>query len=143
VKKRILFVDDEPAILSGIRNLLRKDQTRWEMTFALGGQQALDELRKERFDVVVSDMRMPGIDGATLLHAVNDESPTTARILLTGYADDASLTRLQPLIHKLLSKPCNAATLRKAIEQVVDGNNDTSREHGAASRRTRKITVRK
>src|ERR1051325_11336974 len=104
------------------------------MTFALGGQQALDELRKARLDVVVSDIRMPGIDGAALLHAVNDESPTTSRILLTGYADDASLASLQPLLHKLLSKPCSAATLRKAIEQVVDGNDDTLRRHGAASR---------
>jgi len=98
---------------------------RWEMIFALGGQQALDELEKERFDVVVSDMRMPGIDGATLLHAVNDKSPTTARILLTGYSDDDSLASLRPLLHKFLSKPCSAAILREAIEQVVDRSDDS------------------
>ena len=62
VKKRILFVDDEPAILAGLQNLLYKDRKRWDMVFALGGQLALDEIRKAPFDIVVSDMRMPGID---------------------------------------------------------------------------------
>lgn len=120
VKKRILFVDDEPAILAGLRDMFRKDRARWEMVFALGGQRALDEFRKERFDVVVSDMRMPGVDGATLLQAVNDQSPTTVRIMLTGYADDDALARVRPVLHQLLSKPCSAASLRDAIERNID-----------------------
>jgi CheY-like chemotaxis protein len=65
VKKRILFVDDEPAVLASFENVLRRDRSRWEMVFALGGPRARDELRRGAFDAVVSDMRMPGIDGAT------------------------------------------------------------------------------
>jgi DNA-binding NtrC family response regulator len=116
VKKRILFVDDDPAILAGFQCVFRKDCVRWEMRFALGGQRALDELRQEPFDVVVSDMRMPGLDGATLLQAVKDESPATIRIMLTGYAEDDALAYVRPVVDQLLEKPCSVVTLRDAIE---------------------------
>jgi DNA-binding NtrC family response regulator len=75
------------------------------MVFALGGQHALDELGKERFHVVVTDMRMPEIDGATVLHAANHRSPETLRILFTGYADDKVLALVRPVLHQLLDKP--------------------------------------
>ena len=123
VKKRILFVDDEPAILAGLQNLLYKDRKRWDMVFALGGQLALDELRKASFDIVVSDMRMPGVDGATLLNTVKDECPSTVRIMLSGHADREAIVRALPALHQLLSKPCDAATLRGAIERSLDGAN--------------------
>lgn len=123
VKKRILFVDDEPAILAGLQNLLYKDRKRWDMVFALGGQVALDEIRKEPFDIVVSDMRMPGVDGAMLLNVIKDECPATVRIMLSGHADREAIVRALPALHQLLSKPCDAATLRGAIERSLDGAN--------------------
>jgi DNA-binding NtrC family response regulator len=123
VKKRILFVDDEPAILAGLQNLLYKDRKRWEMVFALGGQLALDEIRKAPFDIVVSDMRMPGIDGAMLLNVIKDECPATVRIMLSGHADREAIVRALPALHQLLSKPCDANTLRGAIERSLDGVN--------------------
>ncbi len=122
-KKRILFVDDEPAILAGLQNLLYKDRKRWDMVFALGGQVALDEIRKAPFDIVVSDMRMPGVDGATLLNTIKDECPATVRIMLSGHADREAIVRALPAMHQLLSKPCDAATLRGAIERSLDGAN--------------------
>ncbi|HEY0477842.1 MAG TPA: response regulator [Kofleriaceae bacterium] len=120
-KKRILFVDDEAAILAGLQNLLYKDRKRWDMVFALGGQLALDEIRKAPFDIVVSDMRMPGVDGATLLNVVKDECPATVRIMLSGHADREAIVRALPALHQLLSKPCDANTLRGAIERSLDG----------------------
>jgi HD-like signal output (HDOD) protein/ActR/RegA family two-component response regulator len=120
-KKRILFVDDEPAILAGLQNLLYKDRRRWDMVFALGGELALGEIRKEPFDIVVSDMRMPGIDGAMLLNTVKDEFPATVRIMLSGHADREAIVRALPALHQLLSKPCDATTLRGAIERSLDG----------------------
>lgn len=116
-KKRVLFVDDEPAILSGLRNLLYKQRKRWDMVFVAGGEPALAELRARPFDVVVSDMRMPGMDGATLLNQIREESPATSRIMLTGYADHDAIVRALPSLHQLLSKPCDAETLRAAIER--------------------------
>jgi HD-like signal output (HDOD) protein len=121
VKKRILFVDDEPAILAGLQNLLYKDRKRWDMVFALGGQLALDEIRKSPFDIVVSDMRMPGIDGPVLLNVIKDECPATVRIMLSGHADREAIVRALPALHQLLSKPCDATTLRGAIERSLDG----------------------
>jgi DNA-binding NtrC family response regulator len=118
-KKRILFVDDDPSILLGLRNVLRRDRRRWDMVFALGGELGLDEVRKAPFDVVISDMRMPGIDGATLLNVIKEQQPATVRIMLSGYADDDALERALPALHQLLRKPCDTATLRGAIERAV------------------------
>jgi HD-like signal output (HDOD) protein len=120
-KKRILFVDDEPAILAGLQNLLYKDRKRWDMVFALGGELALSEIRKAPFDIVVSDMRMAGVDGAALLNMIKDEFPATVRIMLSGHADREAIVRALPALHQLLSKPCDATTLRGAIERSLDG----------------------
>jgi HD-like signal output (HDOD) protein len=119
-KKRILFVDDEPAILEGLQNLLYKDRKRWEMVFAEGGARALDEIAKCPFDVVVSDMRMPGMDGATLLNEVKARTPATARIMLSGHAEREAIVRALPALHQLIAKPCNAEVLRAAIERGLD-----------------------
>jgi HD-like signal output (HDOD) protein len=120
-KKRILFVDDEPAILAGLQNLLFKDRKRWDMVFAAGGNLALGEIRKQPFDIVVSDMRMPGLDGAELLNLIKDECPSTVRIMLSGHADRDAIVRALPALHQLLSKPCDAGTLRNAIERSLSG----------------------
>ena len=120
VKKRILFVDDEPAILAGLQNLLYKDRRRWDMTFAPSGEVGLEKLRGQAFDVVVSDMRMPGMDGATFLNRVRDASPATARIMLSGHAEREAIVRALPALHQLLAKPCDAATLRATIERSLE-----------------------
>jgi HD-like signal output (HDOD) protein len=120
-KKRILFVDDEPAILAGLQNLLFKDRKRWDMVFTPGGDLALGEIRKQPFDIVVSDMRMPGLDGAALLNLIKDECPSTVRIMLSGHADRDAIVRALPALHQLLSKPCDAGTLRNAIERSLSG----------------------
>jgi HD-like signal output (HDOD) protein/CheY-like chemotaxis protein len=120
-KKRILFVDDEPAILDGLENLLYKDRKRWEMVFASGGQAALDAHHKQPFDVVVSDMRMPHLDGADLLAAIKEECPQTVRIMLSGHANRETIVRALPALHQLISKPCNAGTLRSVLERSLEG----------------------
>ncbi len=120
-KKRILFVDDEPAILAGLQNLLYKDRRRWDMTFALSGEIALEKFLTQGFDVVVSDMRMPGMDGATLLNRIKEASPSTARIMLSGHAEREAIVRALPALHQLLAKPCDAATLRATIERSLEG----------------------
>jgi DNA-binding NtrC family response regulator len=118
-RKRILFVDDDVELLGGLESSLRRDSGRWEMVFALGGPRALSECRQRPFDAVVSDMRMPEIDGATLLTIIHQESTKTARIMLTGYAEDADLERIRPILHELLNKPCRIATIRDAIDRAI------------------------
>ena len=116
--KRILFVDDEQQILDGLRDLLRKQRKQWDMVFALGGEAALAELERGRFDVVVSDMRMPGIDGTTLLQKVKDQYPATARIILSGHAEREAVVNALPVAHQFLSKPCDAEVLRTVVERA-------------------------
>ena len=115
IKRRILFVDDDARLLLAVEISLRRDRQRWDMVFALGGQRGLDEARKAPFDVVVSDMGMPEIDGVALLGAIKNERPSTVIMMLSAHADAAVLCQL-PQLFRLLSKPCTAATLRDAIE---------------------------
>ena len=117
-RKRILFVDDERNILQGLQDLLRKQRKEWDMAFALGSQAALDQLAQAPFDVIVSDMRMPGMDGAELLARVKEQYPSVARIVLSGHADRDAIVRALPVAHQYLSKPCSAETLRSTIERV-------------------------
>jgi DNA-binding NtrC family response regulator len=118
-RKRIVFVDDEPAILSALRTLLYKERQRWDMVFVGGGAEALAVLRAAPADVIVSDMRMPGMDGATLLAHVRSEFPTIARIVLSGHAEPESVERVQPSLHEFLAKPCGGTALRDAIERAL------------------------
>jgi HD-like signal output (HDOD) protein/ActR/RegA family two-component response regulator len=118
-KKRILFVDDEPAILASLKNLLYRDRARWDMVFAPNGAEALEECHKQAFDLIVSDMRMPEIDGATLLQAVKEESPGTVRIMLSGHANREAIARALPALHQLISKPCDIKTLRPILERSL------------------------
>jgi putative nucleotidyltransferase with HDIG domain len=116
--KRVLFVDDEQQVLDGLKDLLRKQRKVWEMVFALGGEQALVELERSPFDVVVSDMKMPGLDGAQLLARVKQAHPATARIILSGYAERDAVINALPVAHQFLSKPCNVDVLRDVVERT-------------------------
>lgn len=116
--KRILFVDDESRILDGIRRMLHGDRERWDVQFALCGEAALKACEAGAFDVIISDIRMPGMDGATLLGHVRDRFPGTARIVLSGHSEIALATRTIPVAHRFLTKPCNASELQSMIERV-------------------------
>lgn len=118
--RRILFVDDEPRVLDGLQRLLRPQRQVWEMTFALGGEAALALLEEQSFDVIVSDMRMPKIDGATLLRHVREHYPHMARIVLSGYTEFDAVLRTVPVAHQYLTKPCDAQQLREVIERVCN-----------------------
>ena len=117
-KKRILFVDDEPNVLSGLRRMLRCQRNVWEMEFANGGQAALASMQKSRFEVVVTDMRMPGIDGAELLGRVSSEYPDTVRLVLSGQSEHERIFRAVGPAHQFLSKPCDPEVLIETIEST-------------------------
>ncbi len=117
-KKKIVFVDDEPNILDGLRRMLRSLRTEYDMYFAAGGREALELMAKDRFDVVISDMRMPGMDGAQLLETIQKESPHTIRIMLSGQADEASILRTVGIVHQFLAKPCDPERLKTILVQT-------------------------
>lgn len=116
--RRVLFVDDEASVLDALQNMLRKQRKVWDMSFALGGQIALELLAQGSFDVIVTDMRMPGLDGAALLRIVREKYPQIARIVLSGQADRDSVLRAVSVAHQFLSKPCEAEQLKTVIERT-------------------------
>ena len=116
--KRILFVDDEENVLSGIRRMLRSSREQWEMEFASSGEAALQACSERAFDVVVSDLRMPGMDGAQLLSEIRDRYPETARIVLSGYSDATLASKAVPVAYRVLGKPCKPEELRETIDRV-------------------------
>ena len=89
---RVVFVDDEPKVLQGLERMLRPLRAEWTMSFATGGREALDLLEQSRVDVLVTDMRMPGMNGAeSSLDEVKRRHPHVVRIVLSGQADQASV----------------------------------------------------
>ncbi len=115
----ILFVDDEPNVLSGLRRMLRDRRSEWQMVFVNSGEEALTAMAKTFFDVIVSDLRMPGMDGVDLLLETRRRSPETVRIALSGYADRDATMRAVSQIHQFLGKPCDESVLRRALQRAV------------------------
>jgi HD-like signal output (HDOD) protein len=115
---RVLFVDDDPAVLEGLENRLRPFRQRWHMRFAKGASAALAQLAQHPADVVVSDMRMPEVDGASLLETVRERYPQTVRFMLSGETGQEGAMGVMPLVHQFLSKPCDASVLEQAIERA-------------------------
>lgn len=115
----VLFVDDEPQVLNGLRRSLHKLENRWHMRFAAGGKQALYELATGPVDVVVCDMRMPEVDGAEVLQHTREHYPSVVRLALSGHADQTLLLKAAGSIHNYLRKPCDPRTLESAILQTV------------------------
>jgi HD-like signal output (HDOD) protein len=115
----VLFIDDEPAILKGLRNRLHRWQARCHLVFAAGPDPALAELRAAPFDVVVSDVRMPGMNGIRLLEWVKEHHPHAIRIILSGQADRDLLAGAVGIVHQVLAKPCAAGTLEDVLERAL------------------------
>ena len=128
-KKTILIVDDEKGVLSSLRRLLRKEG--WRLLLTTSARKGLELLASNRVDLVVSDMRMPGMDGATFLRQVKEDYPQTVRVILTGYAERKSVTDAftEADIYQLISKPWDddelKEVLRNALEQI-EGQEDES-----------------
>ncbi|MEJ2640990.1 MAG: response regulator [Desulfosarcinaceae bacterium] len=115
--RRILFVDDEPNVLKGMQRMLRGMRKEWEMHFVDSGAAALEMLAASEFDVIVSDMRMPVMDGAELLSQVRDRYPEMVRMVLSAYADHKAIMRTVRLAHQYIAKPCDAEILKSTIDR--------------------------
>jgi putative nucleotidyltransferase with HDIG domain len=118
MKRQILFVDDEPMVLKGLQRTLRKMRQDWDMTFASSGQEALDVLGKKPIDVIVSDLRMPEMDGGRLLAEVKRQHPNVVRIILSGQLDQEMTLRSVQLAHQSLSKPCDVEVLKHTLARL-------------------------
>jgi DNA-binding NtrC family response regulator len=115
----VLFVDDEERVLDALRDALRSQRRGWRMRFAPGAREALRLLDEHPVDVIVADLRMPGMNGADLLAAIAEHHPQAVGIVLSGYGEDPISDRAAALAHAVLDKPCPPERLRAAIEQAA------------------------
>ncbi len=118
-KPKLLCVDDEPHVVEGVAVQLRK---RYEVTTCTDPFEALRLIKTDdSFAVVLSDLRMPGLDGVHLLSAVKAKAPRIARVLLTGYGDFSSAVAAvnDASVHRFLTKPCRPDHLERALEEAI------------------------
>lgn len=120
MKTRILFVDDEDLALRGLNRLLYSMREQWDMEFVNSGEKALTRMSIAPFDVVVSDMRMPGMNGAQLLNEVMKHYPKTVRLILSGYADRELILKCVGSTHQYLAKPCDAEALKMTVQRAAE-----------------------
>lgn len=115
-------MDDDPRVLEALERSLFQLDVEWEAAFANSGPAAIVELERAAYDVIVSDMRMPGMDGAALLGHARDHHPHVARIVLSGQTDEGAAVRAARVAHQFLVKPCSSETLRRVIERTLELN---------------------
>ena len=120
MNKKILFVDDEEKILHGLQRSLYSLKNEYELFFEISANDALDFLKNEKIDVIVSDMRMPEMNGLQLLEKVRELYPDVVRIILSGYSDRDMVLKSIELAHQYLSKPCDIEVLKNAIKKAFD-----------------------
>lgn len=116
--KKILFVDDEPNVIQGLKRMLRSTLKHCEVFFALSGPEALDIMSRIPIDIIVTDMRMPGMDGAQLLELVQQQYPSVIRIVLSGHSDEEMIVKSVRTAHQFLAKPCSPEELCHALERA-------------------------
>lgn len=115
---RILLVDDEVRVLEGLERMLYAHED-WEIVTAESGAQAVEILARGPFDMLVTDMRMPGMDGAELMTVARDRHPEVVRVVLSGHAEDLASLRAARLAHQFLNKPCDARSFVSVIERTL------------------------
>jgi response regulator RpfG family c-di-GMP phosphodiesterase len=116
----VLCVDDEPNILASLRRALR--DRGWRIVTASSGAEALDQMQREPAEVVISDMRMPGMDGVQVLEQVREQWPETIRILLTGHAEvSAAIAAInRGRIFRYINKPWDDVEIKAAVQQGLE-----------------------
>lgn len=117
--KRVLFVEDDLNMLESLSRMLRAQRCDWQMAFANHASQAIAMLRSDPYDIVVSDIHMPGMNGSTLLRLVRESFPNVLRIVLSGYFEREATLRAAGLAHHYISKPCTVEKLRGPIECLL------------------------
>lgn len=122
MKAKILFIDDQENILQSLKLSLRGMRSEWDMSFAQSGQEGLAMFQEIWPDVVVTDMRMPTMDGAVVLKDIQKLKPDVGKIILSGYSDTDTVIKNMQLTNEYLSKPCKTSDLVKAIHNTLNSS---------------------
>jgi HD-like signal output (HDOD) protein len=118
MRKPILFVEDNPVLLAMYGMMLEGEMDEWEVSTALSGAQALEMMEGQSFEVVVSDLRMPGMSGVELFNEVRRRFPKTSRIIVSGQQDMEEVAQCLASTHQFLSKPVDSKTLKNTLTRI-------------------------
>ena len=127
--RQVLFVDDDPNILQGTKRAMRSLKNHLESDFAENATVALQKMATTPFDVVISDMRMPGMNGADFLEEVQRLYPQVIRIILSGQSDENLILQSIGSAHQYLAKPCSSETIKRTVDRacaIQDHLSDTN-----------------
>ena len=113
---KVMFVDDEVMILKGLKRAFFRN--KWQIVFADSANKALQILKKEPVDFIISDMRMPIMNGAELLEEVAASYPQIVRIILSGHSDEEAAKRASFVAHQWFSKPCQPEVLEEVLNHI-------------------------
>ena len=113
---KVLFVDDQTVLLNAVERVVRRQAKNWDVRLANSGIEAIELLKIFPFDVVVSDMRMPEMDGIDLLDYVRQNHPNIIRIILSGYSRDDRTIKAVRVAHQYFIKPYSTQSLIDALE---------------------------
>lgn len=118
MKKRVLFIDDEAMVLQSLKRVLHSMSNEWDMEFVDSGAKALALMAEKPFDIVISDMLMPGMSGAQLLEEVMRLYPATVRFILSGHAPGNEVFKSITSSDHFFAKPINVNALTDAVRRV-------------------------
>ncbi|WP_419797701.1 MAG: response regulator [Terasakiella sp.] len=117
---RVLFVDDDPNVLSALNRNLRQAHTDWNIEYANSGFEALNTMEHNEYDVIVSDMQMPEMTGEELLTQVAERHPQTAKVVLSGECNQVTAYSLVGGDHFFLAKPCSLELLVYTVTRAFE-----------------------
>ncbi|MDQ6992629.1 MAG: HDOD domain-containing protein, partial [Mariprofundus sp.] len=118
-KATILFVDDHQEVINGLNRICRSMRHQWKPFFALGGEQAIEMISRQKFDLLVTDISMPSIDGVEVLKKGEELQPAMIRMVLSGQYDMAHAIASGWPVHRYLNKPCPSEILTDTIQQAL------------------------
>lgn len=113
---KVMFVDDEVMILNGLKRAFFR--TKWTLLFADSAKKALEMLAQESVDFIISDMRMPVMNGAEFLEQVAKKHPQIVRIILSGHSDEEASKRASFVAHQWFNKPCQPQLLKETLDHI-------------------------
>jgi len=119
MKIAILFVDDEVQLIEGLKRSMRTMAKEWDLFFASSGEEALNILSQNQIHIIVTDLRMPGMDGSVLLEKVSGLYPQVIRFVLSGQSDQQMALKASRVTHQVLAKPCDSLKLQQAIQRSL------------------------
>ncbi len=117
---RILLVDDSPSIVKSLERILHNPRAGWDIRMADNGESALELCKESPFEIVVTDLNMPGMNGAELIRKVRELHPATRSMVLCGDPGSPEATELAEQGYLIIEKPCPGSLLRTAIADEIE-----------------------